>query len=60
MRFNERKFEHMAHGELKETPVEPYKTPMGEDIQIKETVKDLGVQVTSDLKFRDHMKKVIS
>ena len=35
MKFNEKKFEQMAHGEVKGASIEPYKTPMGEDIQIK-------------------------
>ena len=40
--------------------IEPYKTSSGEDIQIKETVKDLGVLATNDLMFRDHIGKVIT
>ena len=33
--------------------------PIREDIQIKETVKNLGVGAMSDLKFREHMEKMI-
>ena len=58
MKFNEKKFEQMAHGEVKGTSIEPYKTPMGEEIQIKETVRGLGIQATNDLKFKEHIEKV--
>ena len=52
MKFNENKFEQMAHGPLEGVSVEPYKMPSGEDIEIKETVKDLGVLGTNDLIFK--------
>ena len=48
----------MAHGPLKEVTVEPYKTSSGKDIEIKETVKDLGVLATNDLMFKEHIGKV--
>ena len=38
--------------------IEPYKTSSGEDIEIKEIVKDLGVLATNDLMFREHIGKV--
>ena len=38
--------------------IEPYKTSTGEDIEIKEIVKDLGVLATNDLMFREHIGKV--
>merc|ERR1711895_98477 len=50
MKFNEKKFEQMAHGPLKEVTIEPYNTSSGKDIEIKETVKDLGVLATNDLR----------
>ena len=56
MKFNE-KFEQMAHGPLKEISVEAYKTPNGDEIQIKDTVKDLGILATNDLRFKEHIKK---
>ena len=56
MKFNENKFEQMAHGPLDEVTIEPYKTSSGEDIEIKKTVKDLGVLATNDLMFREHIK----
>merc|ERR1712121_284057 len=45
-------------GPLEEVTVEPYKTSSGEDIEIKETVRDLGVLVTNELMFREHIGKV--
>ena len=41
----------MAHEPLKEVKIEPYKTSSGEDIEIKKTVKDLGVIATNDQMF---------
>ena len=41
----------MAHENLKNVTRDPYKTPWGEEIQIKDTAKDLGVLETNDLKF---------
>merc|ERR1712121_189958 len=58
MKFNEKKFEQMAHGPLKGVTIEPYKTSSGEDIEIKETVKDLGVFATNDLMFKEHIGKI--
>merc|ERR1711867_59397 len=60
MKFNEKKFEQMAHGPLKGVTIEPYKTSSGEDIEIKETVKDLGVLATNDLMFKEHINEVIT
>ena len=48
MKFNESKFEQMAHGSLKTVTLDPYKTQCGEDIQIKDTAKDLGILATND------------
>jgi len=58
MKFNENKFEQMAHGPLKEVPIDSYKTPSGEDIEIKDTAKDLGILATNDLKFKEHINKI--
>ena len=38
--------------------IEPYKTSTGEDIEIKEIVKDLGVLATNDLMFREPRGKL--
>ena len=47
----------MAPGLLKEVKIEPYKTPSGDDIKIKETVKDSGALATNNLMFREHIGK---
>ena len=54
---NEKKFEQMHHGPLKEISVEAYTTPNGDEIQIKDTVKDLGILATDDLRFKEQIKK---
>ena len=58
MKFNESKFEQMAHGYSRNVTLDPYKTPGGEDIQIKESAKDLGVLATNDLKFKEHINNI--
>ena len=58
MKFNEGKFEQMAHGKVKDITIEPYKTPCGDEIQIKDTAKDLGVLATNDLMFREHINNI--
>ena len=60
MKFNERKFEQMTWGKIKDIEVEAYKTPSGEEIKIKDKVKDLGVLTSADLRFREHINEVIT
>ena len=60
MKFNANKFEQIAHGKKENAEVEPYKTPSGDPILIKDTVKDLGVYSTNDVMFREHMNKMIN
>ena len=60
MKFNANKFEQIAHGKRENIEVEPYKTPSGDPIMIKDTVKDLGVYSSNDLMFKDHMNKIIN
>ena len=60
MKFNEGKFEQMAHGYIKDVTLDPYKTAVGEEIIIKDTAKDLGVLATNDLKFREHINNITS
>ena len=43
MQFNGKKFEQIIHGSNENTSIEPYKSPSGDPITIKNTVKDLGV-----------------
>ena len=69
MVFNEKKFEQMTHGKTEVNmgkkgrrlvQVKPYKTASGENIEIKETVRDLGVLASSDLKFEEHIEKIVT
>ena len=53
MIFNERKFEQMTWGKVKDIEDKAYKTS-GEDIEIKNKLKDLGVITSADRKFREH------
>ena len=36
MKFNERKFEQMTWGKIKDIEVEAYKTPSGEEMKIED------------------------
>ena len=60
MKFNESKFEQMAYGMIENITVDPYKNSNGDDIQVKDTVKDLGVFTTNDLLFKDHIAKIVN
>ena len=60
MKFNDDKFEQIAHGSIENIEVESFKSPTGEEIEIRNTLKDLGVLSTNDLMFQDHMNKIIS
>ena len=54
------KIKQIVHGSNKNTSVEPYKSPPGEPITVKNMVKDLGVFLTNDFMFKEHMKKIIN
>merc|ERR1711888_205015 len=58
MKFNEKQFEQMAHGSVNEVTINPYKNSNGEEIEIKETAKDLGVTATNNLMFREHIGRI--
>ena len=60
MKFNENKFEQMAHGNVVDVELGSYKSPSGEEIEIKKTAKDLGVTATDDLLFKEHINKIIN
>ncbi|CAL4118079.1 unnamed protein product [Meganyctiphanes norvegica] len=60
MKFNDKKFEQMTHGTLDNVTIEHYKSPSGDEIQIKETAKDLGVFASNDLMFKEHIDKIVS
>ena len=60
MLLNDTKFEAIRYGKLrhvKETT--QYKTPSGETIKVKETIKDLGVLLSDDCSFKDHINNTI-
>merc|ERR1712002_398567 len=54
MEFNEKKFEQMTNGNPNEPPVIHYKAPSGDQIQTKDTLRDLGVITSKDLDFKEH------
>merc|ERR1712002_1376752 len=58
MEFNEKKFEHMTNGNPNEPPIIHYKTPSGDKIQTKDTVRDLGAIASKDLDFKEHINKI--
>ena len=60
MEFNEKKFEQMVHGSTRDVVNEAYTTPNGEKINVKNTVKDLGVHASNDLMFKEHIDKIIN
>ena len=60
MKFNDKKFEQMTHGTLDNVTIEHYKSPSGDEIQIKETAKDLGVFASNDLMFKEHIDKIVT
>ena len=58
MKFNEEKFEQMTSEKIKDIEVEAYKIPSGKEK--KDKVKDLGVMISADLRFREHINNVIT
>merc|ERR1711888_205423 len=48
----------MSFGIASNVPISQYKTPSGEEIQIKDNIRDLGVIVSNDLNFNDHINKI--
>ena len=61
MHFNGEKFECMRFWpNPSSSPDFTYLGPDGEPIEVKESLKDLGVHLSSDLTFRLHIEKVVS
>ena len=58
MKFNANKFEQIIHGEMPGVQRENYLNPKGESIEIKNEIKDLGVLVSNDFRFRGHIEKI--
>ena len=59
MTFND-KFEQMSNGETKDIATKPYITPSGNEIMMKNTIKDLGVTTSSNLLFREHIDNIVT
>ena len=51
---------HQAYGRIENLNVDPYKNPNGDVIQVKDTVKDLGVHTTNDMLFKEHIDKIVN
>ena len=58
MKFNENKFEQISHGESPGIDVKNYNNTKGEKIEIKNEIKDLGVIVGNDFRFKTHIEKI--
>ena len=52
MTYNEEKFEHLIFGP---PSLRAYKTPTGSNIKKKDTVKDLGVYMSGNARFDEHI-----
>ena len=60
MHFNGDKFECMRFWPSRSRPEFDYVGPNGEAIEVKSDLKDLGVNLSSDLSFKLHIEKVVS
>ena len=60
MKFNGNKFEQLGYGQSEDIEIEPYKNPDGEDIQIGNVVKDLGVMANSNITFKEHIESIVA
>lgn len=57
MTFNDTKFNLVRYGENENLKQNEYYTPSGESIKEETTVKDLGVLMSNDLTFSEHIDK---
>ena len=48
----------MTFGNSNVSPLGQYKTPSGDEIQTKDTVRDLGVISSNDLDLKKHINKI--
>ena len=61
MKLNDSKFEVIRYGQDQDIKAETkYKSPSGDTIEIKETVKDLGVLLSDNCSFRKHIETTIA
>ena len=54
------KFQALRYGQNKDTNDFDYKTPDGNNIPNEDTVKDLGIQMSRNMKFHDHIETIAS
>ena len=59
MQFNSEKFEQISHGKLDTVSEGNYKGPDGNVIQYKDLVKDLGIIISRENDFSEHINKVV-
>ena len=59
MQFNADKFQLLQHGTSKDMKL-PYNLPNHQTLEKSTTVKDLGVHVSEDLKWRSHINTIVN
>ena len=60
MELNDKKFEGTSYGLNEDLKAKStYTTPSGKPVTMKKTVKDLGVLMSNDCKFKEHIDQVI-
>ena len=60
MKFNAAKFEMLRYWPRKGSKPDNYKDPAGTDIEEKDHLRDLGVELSSDLTFHIHIENVVN
>ena len=60
LKFNSLKFQALRYGQNKDTEDFNYVTPTGNDIPNEHTVKDLGIYMSQNMKFHDHIETIAS
>ena len=59
MQFNEEKFEHIIFSQYPVAHPVSYMTPNALPIEIKESVKDLGIYISNDGRFKKHIINMV-
>ena len=60
MSLNDKKFEGLRYGLNEQIKIETdYKTPLGKTITIKKTVKDIGVLLSDNCTFNEHINSTV-
>ena len=57
MKFNDDKFQALYHGKMEQN--QSYTSPDGKTILQKQSVKDLGVYMSADGKFKTHIQNIV-